>query len=72
MSGLPSFSVEVQARVARVSCGIRLDKYWAPKKYSRRDKFWSDDRQCWMAKDQMQWLLKAVCVAIFSHYHSME
>ncbi len=35
-------------------------KFWEDGKYRREDKVWDDDRQAWMANNQMSWLLKAV------------
>jgi hypothetical protein len=37
-----------------------MNEYWSPKKHVLEDKFWYDKRQAWMAKNQMEWLLKMV------------
>lgn len=61
ITGISAFSVQVQARIARVSCGIAVREEWSSNKHAKKDKAWSESRQAWRAKDQMKWLLKVVC-----------
>jgi hypothetical protein len=63
LKGLSSLSVNVQARIVRASYGIALCEYWCPKKHNAVDKFWHDQRQAWMAKGQMRWFIKIVCLS---------
>jgi hypothetical protein len=60
MRGLPTFSVDVKARVARASYGTRFNDPWCPLKHLPSDKFWLESRQAWYARDQMQWYIKTV------------
>ena len=64
ISGIPAFSVQVQARVARSSYGVTMNDDWSAKRHARKDKYWCEDRQAWMASNQMDWFLKVVCSPI--------
>jgi hypothetical protein len=62
MRGLSStFSVDVEARVARASYGTMSDNVWRPSKYKLSDKFWHEARQGWYAQNQMNWYIEIVC-----------
>ncbi len=37
---------------------------WSAKKHIRKDKYWCEDRQAWLAGNQMDWFLKVVCLPI--------
>ncbi|KAH6632067.1 hypothetical protein F5144DRAFT_612594 [Chaetomium tenue] len=54
---LPTFLVNVQARVARASYGVMLNKSWREEVHNPDDKYYSEDRQKWMAQKQMRWFL---------------
>ncbi|KAK4103458.1 actin-like ATPase domain-containing protein [Parathielavia hyrcaniae] len=60
LRGLAPFSVEVQARIARISCIVKMSENRCPWKHDPADKYWNDDYQAWKANNQMDWLLKAV------------
>ncbi|GAB1319160.1 Actin-like ATPase domain-containing protein [Madurella fahalii] len=59
LEGFSTFAVDVQARIARVSCGVKCNASWSSKKHNPSDKFWDDRRQKWKARNQMNWLLEA-------------
>ncbi|KAH6856361.1 hypothetical protein B0I37DRAFT_425624 [Chaetomium sp. MPI-CAGE-AT-0009] len=58
IQGLPTFSVNVQERVARASYGVRYDESWCEKTHNPDDKFYDEDWQEWQARNQMSWFLK--------------
>lgn len=56
-------SVKVEARVARMSCGIVTQCSWKEGRYLSTDKVWSSDWHEWKANNQMSWFLKCVSPA---------
>ncbi|KAK4154993.1 hypothetical protein C8A00DRAFT_13902 [Chaetomidium leptoderma] len=58
IQGLPTFSVDIQARVARAKYGVPCNVEWCPETHDPRDKAWDEDCQEWDARDQMEWFLK--------------
>ncbi|KAF5714917.1 Hsp70 chaperone protein [Fusarium globosum] len=56
----PSLSVglNVEARVARMSYGVKYCTPFIAGKHKKVDKFWDDDEQEYQADNQMQWFLK--------------
>lgn len=58
----PSLSVglNVEARVARMSYGVKYRTPFIAGKHRKVDKVWDDDEQEYQAHNQMQWFLKEV------------
>ena len=61
MRGLSTFSVDVEARVARASYGSMANNVWRASKHKLSDKFWHEARQGWYAQHQMNWYIEIVC-----------
>ena len=57
---LPTFLVNIEARVARASYGVMLNEPWRKKAYKAEDKYYDEKWQEWLAENQMQWFLKIV------------
>ncbi|KAF5263244.1 hypothetical protein FOXYS1_6008 [Fusarium oxysporum] len=53
-----TLGVTVGARVARYSYGVRFHTDFDPQKHQLSDKYWSEERQKWRARNQMQWFLR--------------
>ncbi|KAF5542336.1 mitochondrial-type heat shock 70 [Fusarium mexicanum] len=53
-----SLGVTVGARVARNSYGVRFNTDFDPQKHKLSDKYWSEERQKWRVRNQMQWFLR--------------
>ncbi|KAJ3530223.1 hypothetical protein NM208_g9420 [Fusarium decemcellulare] len=54
----PSIGVNVKARIARMSYGIKYTTRFDPKVHDIRDRHWSEDEQEFQAKNQMKWFLR--------------
>ncbi|KAM5380198.1 hypothetical protein ACJZ2D_003649 [Fusarium nematophilum] len=54
----PALGVTVEARIARMSYGISYRTPFLPECHQPCDKIWSEERQEFMARNQMQWFLQ--------------
>ncbi|WZH40085.1 mitochondrial-type heat shock 70 [Fusarium acuminatum] len=50
--------VRVGARIARRSYGVCFNTKFNPEIHDISDRFWANDQQEWLAKEQMKWFLK--------------
>ncbi|KAF4462383.1 hypothetical protein FALBO_10812 [Fusarium albosuccineum] len=54
----PGIGVNVEARIARMSYGIKSQTQFDPEIHDIRDKVWSDSEQEFKAQNQMKWFLR--------------
>lgn len=61
MGDLPaSIKVKVEARIARLSYGVKFAARWDPEKHLQADKYWDTLDHGWRANNQMEWFLRKV------------
>ncbi|KAL2213743.1 actin-like ATPase domain-containing protein [Sarocladium strictum] len=51
-------AIKVEARIARMSCGVAFQTTWKEGKFRPEDKVWCEDWYAWRASRQVNWFLK--------------